>query len=57
MPRASPEQFELPPRARVIPVDQTPGEPAVLSLEDAGRLREKRARKAALHRRERDGRD
>lgn len=47
LPRASAEQFELPPRDRIIPPDQTPGEPAELSLEDAERLREKRARKAA----------
>lgn len=49
LPRASAEQFELPPRDRIVPPDQTPGEPAVLSLEDAERLREKRARKAADH--------
>ena len=49
LPRASDEQFELPPRDRIIPPDQTPGAPAELSLEDAERLREKRARKAALH--------
>jgi uncharacterized protein (DUF2132 family) len=49
LPRASDEQFELPPRDRIIPPDQVPGEPAVLSMEDAERLREKRARKAALH--------
>lgn len=48
LPRASAEQFELPPRDRVIPLDQTPGEPAELSLEDAERLREKRAKKAAM---------
>ena len=48
LPRASAEQFELPPRDRVIPPDQTPGQPAELSLEDAERLREKRAKKAAL---------
>jgi len=53
LPRASAEQFELPPRDRIIPADQTPGDPAVLSLEDAERLREKRARKAAEH--DRDG--
>lgn len=47
LPRASAEQFELPPRDRIIPPDQKPGEPAQLSLEDAERLREKRARKAA----------
>lgn len=49
LPRASAEQFELPPRDRIIPPDQVPGEPAELSLEDAERLREKRARKAAMH--------
>ena len=49
LPRASAEQFELPPRDRIVPPDQIPGEPAELSLEDAERLREKRARKAALH--------
>lgn len=48
LPRASDEQFELPPRDRVIPQDQVPGEPLELSFEDAERLREKRARKAAL---------
>lgn len=47
LPRASAEQFELPPRDRIVPPDQTPGAPAELSLEDAERLREKRARKAA----------
>lgn len=49
LPRASAEQFELPPRDRIIPQDQKTGAPAELSLEDAERLREKRARKAALH--------
>ncbi|RIX46245.1 MAG: DUF2132 domain-containing protein [Rhodocyclales bacterium GT-UBC] len=49
LPRASAEQFELPPRDRIIPPDQVPGRPAELSLEDAERLQEKRARKAALH--------
>lgn len=48
LPRASAEQFELPPRDRIIPPGQMPGEPAELSLEDAERLREKRAKKAAL---------
>jgi len=47
LPRASSEQFALPPRDRIIPEDQSPREPATLSLEDAERLREKRARKAA----------
>ena len=49
LPRASAEQFELPPRDRIIPQDQTPGMPAELSLDDAERLREKRAKKAAMH--------
>lgn len=49
LPRASDEQFELPPRDRIVPPDQIPGEPAELSMEDAERLREKRARKAAEH--------
>lgn len=48
LPRASTEQFELPPRERVIPQDQIPGQPAELSMEDAERLREKRAKKAVV---------
>lgn len=47
LPRASATQFEVPPRDRIVPQGQTPGEPAKLSLEDAERLREKRAKKAA----------
>jgi uncharacterized protein (DUF2132 family) len=47
LPRASSEQFELPPRDRIIPDDQVIGEPAELDLEDAARLNEKRAKKAA----------
>lgn len=47
LPRASTEQFALPPRDRIVPPDQKPGAPAELSLEDAERLRQKRARKAA----------
>lgn len=53
LPRASDDQFERPPRDRIVPPDQQPGPPAVLSLEDAERLREKRQRKAAEHDRER----
>lgn len=48
LPRASDEQFELPPRDRIIPQGQTPGKPAELSLEDAESLSEKRAKKAAM---------
>ncbi len=47
LPRASFEQFSLPPRDRVIPEGQSPGEPAELSLEDAERLRSKREAKSA----------
>lgn len=49
LPRASAEQFELPPRDRIVPPNQIPGPPAELSLEDADRLREKRIKKAAQH--------
>ena len=49
LPRASDSQFELSPRDRIVPADQKPGEPAELSLEDAERLAEKRAKKAAEH--------
>jgi uncharacterized protein (DUF2132 family) len=47
LPRASSEQFLLPPRDRIVPEYQTPGEPTELSLEDAERLREKRAKRSA----------
>jgi len=47
LPRASAAQFELPPRSRIVPEGQSPREPAELSLEDAKRLSEKRAKKAA----------
>ena len=50
LPRASDEQFELPPRDRIVPDNQMPGEPAELSLDDAARLQEKRAKKSADHR-------
>ncbi|GAA0826619.1 MULTISPECIES: VF530 family DNA-binding protein [Marinomonas] len=47
LPRVSSEQFAISPRYRVIPEGQTPREPAELSLEDAERMREKQAQKAA----------
>ena len=47
LPKASSEQFSLPPRDRIVPSDQTPGTPAELSLLDAEQLSEKRAVKAA----------
>ena len=47
LPRASYDQFTLPPRERVVPENQAPGDPKELSLDDAERLREKRANKSA----------
>ena len=47
LPKASSEQFLLPPRNRIIPDDQKPGSPAELTLEDAAFLREKREEKSA----------
>jgi len=47
LPRASSGQFSLPPRERIIPEGQAPGDPNELSLEDAERLHEKRANKSA----------
>ncbi|MEH6504322.1 MAG: VF530 family DNA-binding protein [Cycloclasticus sp.] len=49
LPKVSSEQFLLPPRDRIIPDDQTPGEPAELSFEDAEQLRTKRVTKAAAY--------
>lgn len=46
LPRASDEQFELPPRERIIPEGDKVGEPAELSLEDAKRLQEIKEQKA-----------
>ncbi len=47
LPRASDEQFQLSPRDRIVPDGHKPGEPAILSLEDAEQLREKRERRSA----------
>lgn len=47
LPRVSSEQFKLPPRERIIPAGVVPKAPKELSLEDAERLNEKRAKKAA----------
>jgi uncharacterized protein (DUF2132 family) len=47
LPKASYEQFLLPPRERIVPEYRTPGEPTELSLEDAEQLREKRVKRAA----------
>ncbi|WP_076419147.1 MULTISPECIES: VF530 family DNA-binding protein [Colwelliaceae] len=43
LPKADDEQFQLPPRARIVPADQKTKEPADLSFEDAERLRAKKA--------------
>lgn len=47
LPKASFEESKLSPRARVIPDDQTVGEPAKLSLEHAEQLHQERKLKAA----------
>ncbi len=47
LPKASYDQSRLPPRDRIVPDDQTPGEPAVLTIEDAEQLREMSEKKAA----------
>jgi len=49
LPKVSSEQYSLPPRDRIIPDDQTPGEPAELSLEDAEQVRDKRTAKASAY--------
>jgi len=54
LPRASSEQFLLPPRERIIPEHRAPGNPKELSLEDAERLRAKREKK---HLRKSSGQD
>ncbi|MFK8080654.1 MAG: VF530 family DNA-binding protein [Granulosicoccus sp.] len=47
LPKASHQQYQLSPRDRLIPDNQSVGEPALLSLEDAERLRDKRQMRAA----------
>jgi len=49
LPKVFSDQYELPPRDRIIPEGQNPGEPSELSLDDAENLREKREQKAADH--------
>jgi len=46
LPRADDEQFQLPPRDRIVPAHDKIGLPAELSLPDAERLRQKRASNA-----------
>ncbi|TLU67354.1 DNA-binding protein VF530 [Thalassotalea litorea] len=52
LPRASDAMFELPPRDRIVPMEQKPKDPQELSVEDGMRLQEKRAQSA----RDRDNR-
>ena len=47
LPKATGAQFDLPPRDRIVPLDQKPGEPAELSFEDAERQRVNREKQAA----------
>lgn len=56
LPRASSEQFLLPPRDRIVPDSHKPGPPKELSLEDAEQLRQKRAKKAAEREKEKQNR-
>ena len=44
LPRADDTQFQLPPRDRIVPAHHKPGKPKELSLEDAERLRQKKAK-------------
>ncbi|MGL1956850.1 MAG: VF530 family DNA-binding protein [Colwellia sp.] len=44
LPRADDTQFLLPPRDRIVPANDKPKAPAELSLEDAERLRQKKAK-------------
>ncbi len=47
LPSPSYKQQQVPPRDRIIPDDQIPGEPVELTLEDAELFREQNAQKAA----------
>jgi uncharacterized protein (DUF2132 family) len=46
LPKVSSDQYELPPRDRIIPEGQSPGQPLELTLEDAERIRDKRETRA-----------
>ena len=47
LPKASTQEFQRPPRDRVVPDDDKPREPAELDLADAARLQEKRDKKTS----------
>ena len=55
LPKVTSEQYLIPPRERIIPEDQVPGNPKELSLEDAERLRETRVNKSAQWEEQRSG--
>ena len=46
LPKASHDQYQLPPRDRVVPEHQQPGLPKELSLQHAAQLREQRQKQA-----------
>jgi len=47
LPKAPASELDIPPRDRIVPLDQQPGEPAELSFEDAERIQKNRAKMAA----------
>ncbi|OUS23239.1 hypothetical protein A9Q98_15950 [Thalassotalea sp. 42_200_T64] len=47
LPRPNDSQYDLPPRQRIIPLDQTPGEPMELTVELLQTLNERKAERAA----------
>jgi uncharacterized protein (DUF2132 family) len=47
LPRPDDKQFALPPRDRIVPDDQTPGEPVVLTLEGLAEIQRKKDAAAA----------
>ena len=49
LPKAPAREFSIAPRDRIIPDDQSSGQPALLTLEDAARLNAIRADKAAKY--------
>ncbi len=55
LPKVSSEQFTVEPRERVVPEHHKPGKPAVLSIEDAERLQQKRDKNAASYMGENSG--
>jgi len=55
LPKADDIQFQLPPRMRIVPAQQTPKAPAELSFEDAERLRQKKAVKTRARQSNSDG--